>query len=89
MTLTSRLTTPESISSGADQELSRVVLGRRALLFCRIESGALGLVTAELDPDENVVAVRGVIRIPPRRLDELEAALATARNVLEGREAAG
>lgn len=67
--------TPESLATGVDQELSRVVQSDRGLLFVRDRQGLFRVVHAELDEDGNIVHVLGAFRMFANRIGDLVHAL--------------
>jgi hypothetical protein len=81
-----RKVTVESLTSGADRELSRVSYRGRVMLFVLLEEGSLGLVQALLDREDRLFKVLGCFRLPSGRADELAGAVGVACEKLEESE---
>lgn len=70
--------TPASLASGEDLEVSRIVTGRRAIIFARLVTGQLGVINVALDGAGHVERVQGVFRLYGARVRELDQAVAIA-----------
>jgi hypothetical protein len=75
--------TAESIRSGYHREVARFSNGRRAYLIVWCPDERVALVTAVIDDDEYLVRTIYSSRFSPKRLADLERAVATARSALE------
>jgi hypothetical protein len=74
--------TPESIADGSTPELARVLLGRRAIILVQLLPHMIGMLSAEIREDE-ITRVYNCTRIVGlRKLDQLQAAIDTAKEAL-------